>query len=95
MPEAKDSLADLRRDIVTVAYEAAGTATPAPHHLGRTPNGYVVVQFMPTTEPTGGMVMDGTAHMTIYQMPDDISSTTDKVIYTRSTAVGTAKLEVI
>ena len=81
MPAPKDSIADLRRDIVTVVYEAADTATRAAHNLGRKPVGFVKV--------------NQSAVMSLYQTADDASATTDKVIVTRSNATGTAKIEVI
>jgi len=81
MPATKDSIADLRRDIVTVVYEQADTAVPVHHNLGR--------------KPTGWLKIHQSKAMSIYQTADDESRTTDKVIYTRSTATGTARIEVL
>ena len=81
MPQPTQSLADLRRDIVSVVYEATATATPAFHNLRRKPVGFV-------------KVMQGVA-MSITATAEDEAKWTDKVIYTRSSATGTAKLEVL
>ena len=81
MPQQTQSLADLRRDIATVVYEAANTATPAAHNRGRKPVGFVKVMQ--------------NAAMSITATAEDEAKWTDKVIYTRSSATGTAKLEVL
>lgn len=81
MPANKDSISDLRRNVVTVRYEESAVATPARHTLGRKPVGFVKVM------QSVGMQISATE--------EDENKWTDEVIYTRSSATGTAKLEVL
>jgi len=81
MTQPTQSLADLRRDIVMVNYEKADTATPVKHKIGRKPVGFVKI--------------NQSVAMSIYQTAEDANATTDEVLVTRSTATGTAKIEVI